>query len=147
MDYVVDMNQVSDDVLCLILIFLEPKDAYFMSQVCKRFYNLLKDQYVSKQIHNNETKQEELTTWAARNGHFEILKWARENGCTWNEWTSIYAAKNGHFEILKWARENGCPWDELTCKFAANYGHLEMHAYVYNFVFVIKVHFRDTLNK
>ena len=23
-----------------------------------------------------------------------------------------YAALNGHLEVLQWARENGCPWDE-----------------------------------
>ena len=25
------------------------------------------------------------------------------------------AAKGGHLEVLKWARANGCPWDEWTC--------------------------------
>ena len=50
--------------------------------------------------------------YAAENGHFEILKWAREQGCPWNEWTCAYAAENGHFKILKWAREQGCPWDK-----------------------------------
>ena len=43
----------------------------------------------------------------------------RENGCPWNEYTCTYAAKNGHLDVLKWARENGCPWDEDTCSYAA----------------------------
>ena len=42
---------------------------------------------------------------AAENDHFEILKWALENGCSWNESTCSSAAENGHFEILKWAHE------------------------------------------
>jgi len=25
------------------------------------------------------------------------------------------ATTDGHLEVLKWARENGCPWDEETC--------------------------------
>ena len=25
------------------------------------------------------------------------------------------ASKKGYLEILKWARENGCPWNEITC--------------------------------
>jgi len=25
--------------------------------------------------------------------------------CSW-------AIENGHLEVLKWVRENGCPWDE-----------------------------------
>jgi len=49
---------------------------------------------------------------AAKGGHLEVLKWARENGCPWDEWTCAYAAEGGHLEVLKWARENGCPWDE-----------------------------------
>ena len=30
-----------------------------------------------------------------------------------------FAAYGGHLEVLKWARENGCPWDEDTCARAA----------------------------
>ena len=26
------------------------------------------------------------------------------------------AAEEGHLEVLQWARENGCPWDEYTCE-------------------------------
>jgi hypothetical protein len=40
-----------------------------------------------------------------------VLKWARENGCPWDEGDVRVAAKGGHLEVLKWARENGCPWD------------------------------------
>ena len=46
---------------------------------------------------------------AAWGGHLETLKWARENGCPWNEDTCLFAAKGGHLEVLQWARENGCP--------------------------------------
>ena len=38
---------------------------------------------------------------------------------SWDEWTCANAAKNGHFEILKWARAQGCPWDKWTCAYAA----------------------------
>jgi hypothetical protein len=27
----------------------------------------------------------------------------------------MWAAMFGHLEVLKWARANGCPWDEETC--------------------------------
>jgi hypothetical protein len=43
------------------------------------------------------------------NGHLEILKWARDNGCPWNELTCSYAAEHGHLEVLKWAINNNCP--------------------------------------
>ena len=46
---------------------------------------------------------------AAKNGHLDVLKWARENGCEWDSWTCSNAAKNGHLDVLEWVRENGCP--------------------------------------
>ena len=49
----------------------------------------------------------------------ECLKYARENGCDWNEETCDDAALNGHLECLKYAREHGCPWNEETCTHAA----------------------------
>jgi len=63
---------------------------------------------------------------AAWGGHLETLKWARENGCPWNEDTCTGAAYSGQLEALQWARENGCPWNEETCWAAAKGGHLEV---------------------
>ena len=37
-----------------------------------------------------------------------------------------YAAWGGHLEVLKWAREHGCPWDEEECGAAAAGGHQAM---------------------
>jgi hypothetical protein len=37
----------------------------------------------------------------------------------------MYAAKRGHLEVLQWARENGCPWNELTRELAASKGYVE----------------------
>jgi hypothetical protein len=58
---------------------------------------------------------------AAEGGYLEILKWARANGCPWNEKTRIYAAMNGHVETLIWAVENGCLChcgsNTLQCKY------------------------------
>ena len=46
----------------------------------------------------------------AENGHFEVLKWARNNGCSWNKFDLLLCtARNGYFEILKWAcKKNNC---------------------------------------
>jgi hypothetical protein len=49
----------------------------------------------------------------------EVLQWARENGCPWDDSTCTCAAQNGHLEVLQWARENGCAWDESKCVRAA----------------------------
>ena len=40
----------------------------------------------------------------ALNGHLEVV--------SMDETTCISAAANGHLDVLKWARENGCPWGE-----------------------------------
>jgi hypothetical protein len=37
----------------------------------------------------------------------------------------VCAAYDGHLEVLKWARENGCPWDERTRQLAARKGYVE----------------------
>jgi hypothetical protein len=58
-------------------------------------------------------------------GHLEMLKWARENGCPWDEQTCYSAASGGHIEVLRWARENGCPWTESARLLAASKGYVE----------------------
>jgi hypothetical protein len=66
-------------------------------------------------------------TRAAEFGHLETLKWARANGCPWNEMTCTRAAEFGHIEVLKWARANGCPWSTSTSKLAlAKCGYFEL---------------------
>ena len=35
-----------------------------------------------------------------------------------------YTAQGGYLEGLKYARENGCPWDESTCSSAAQGGYI-----------------------
>ena len=65
---------------------------------------------------------------AALNGHLEMLKWARLNGCIWNADVCANAALNGHLDVLQWARNENppCPWTVNTCANAALNGHLEV---------------------
>jgi hypothetical protein len=53
----------------------------------------------------------------SKNAHFEIVKWAYENGCDWNYMICEYAMKNKHFEIYEWAIKNAYPssFSEGTC--------------------------------
>ena len=37
----------------------------------------------------------------------------------------LEAALQGHFEVLKWLKENGCPFNKSVCTAAAE-GHLEI---------------------
>lgn len=60
-------------------------------------------------------------------GRLDILKWARENGCPWNEKRCCYkAARNGHLNVLQWATENNYQWDLKTSYKASKGGHLNV---------------------
>jgi len=63
---------------------------------------------------------------AARGGHFEILKWLREHDCPWDGESCSAAAEERNFEILKWLRENNCPWGDGTFASAAIGGNFEI---------------------
>ena len=57
-----------------------------------------------------------------------MLRWARENGCHWNEQTCTAAAKGGHLNVLMWAIENGCPVSQAAFDSAAKSGRIDMLA-------------------
>ena len=63
---------------------------------------------------------------AALGGHFEVLQWAREHGCPWDQFTCSRAAEGEHLEVLQWLRAHDCPWNEEVCCFAAKLGNMEM---------------------
>ena len=63
--------------------------------------------------------------WAAENGHLETLEWIRANGGEWTSWAADRAAQNGHLETLKWIRANGGKWTSNAANWAAENGHLE----------------------
>jgi len=77
---------------------------------------------------------------AADGGHLEILKWATENGCSWEDTTGndygiacpmFAAAKRGHLHVLRWIREEVCDDDDVwdwpsICADAATGGHLRV---------------------
>ena len=60
---------------------------------------------------------------AAVFGHLEVLKWARDHDCPWNETTCTKAVEGGHLEVLKWARKHGCPWTAAMRDLAATKGY------------------------
>ena len=66
---------------------------------------------------------------AATNGHLTILQWLRANGCPWDARTCTEAARDSNLEVLTWARENGCPWSKETATGAAYNGSLECFRY------------------
>ena len=67
---------------------------------------------------------------AAKNGYLNVLKYARANGCSWNEETCAIAAEGGHLEVLKYLHENGCPWDAYARVLARRYLQGEVIRYL-----------------
>lgn len=63
-------------------------------------------------------ENEFFTLLIAKDGNVECLKYAHENGCSWDHLTCTYAAFHGHLDCLKYAHEHGCPWTTST-SFAA----------------------------
>ena len=84
---------------------------------------------MSKYAHGKFYVMEEICAYAAKNGDLEMLKYAHENGCIWDEWVCAIAALGGYLQVLKYAHENGCKWDKDTCMSAALNGHLEILKY------------------
>jgi len=67
-----------------------------------------------------------ICDYAARNGHLDVLQWAKSNGYSWSLDICSCAGENGHLEVLKWARSNGYSWSSDTCALAAQNGHLKV---------------------
>jgi hypothetical protein len=59
----------------------------------------------------------------------ECLRYAHENGCSWDRGTCIEAACSDDIIYLQYAHENRCPWDEGTCVAAANAGKIKCLEY------------------
>ena len=122
MDPINYIDIIPNEILCMITAYLPAHYLYiFIKMVCKDLAEQL-----AGLIHSDDKPLKKLCNMAAKDGHLEVLKWARENGCEWNSNTCANAAENGHLEVLKWARENGCEWNSNTCAYAAQNGHLEV---------------------
>jgi len=71
----------------------------------------------------------EVCTTAAKGGHFDVLKWLRENGCPWDLGTCMMVVNGDHLDVLKWLHENGCPWNETTTLAAQMKGKFDILAW------------------
>jgi hypothetical protein len=102
--------------------FLHKEEVFYLicNPISKQFLNLF---FLIKDV---QMYRKDFCEQCSKLGFLNILKWARKQGCPWDEWTCSAAASNGHLHILKPARIQGCPWDEETCSAAALSGHLHI---------------------
>jgi hypothetical protein len=115
------LTDLCDDIQGVLLTKLNNISLVILCHVNKSYHRL-----VSLYGKNNTINRTLKCHKIASHGYLEVLKWARENECSWNSKTCSCAAKNGHLEVLKWARENKCPWNSNTCSCAAKNGHIEV---------------------
>lgn len=68
--------------------------------------------------------------FAALGGNLEILKYFHERGYPTNPNVCYMAAMSGSLEILKWARDHGYPWDKWTMRMALKRNRADVVQYV-----------------
>lgn len=81
---------------------------------------------------NFPINKNDVCNMAAETGQIEILKWAKQNNFPWGPNVIMNAARNGHFNIVIWAIENGYPLNYPEYNKVCQYGwilpkHLEKY--------------------
>ena len=91
-------------------------------EVFKKYWSQGPQEKLSKVLN------EQTCSWAALDGHLEVMKWLRAKGCPWGIQTSCWAAQGGRLEVLQWlrAQDPPCPWTSSVCSSAARQGHLDV---------------------
>ena len=120
--------ELLDGILCLVS--LEEPMPLVLPLVCKT-WRARKSVWSpppspASSLHQKITKAKQLMSATARAGNLSLMKWMRENGCSWDEDSPMMAAKGGHLEIFQWLLEQQCPVDRRACSAAAGGGFLEV---------------------
>ncbi len=61
------------------------------------------------------------TSSIAKCNYIGILRWVRQDGCPWDNWTCELTARNGNLKLLKWLRKGGCPWGNWTLTYTTSW--------------------------
>jgi hypothetical protein len=127
MTFVISGVGVPDELIAMIL---QTEREYLMHPVCRMVCSKWRKFLL------NSPRLMPPVVWIGDVGTkwgIPLLRWARENGCPWNETTCRYVAAYGKLETLQWLRSenNGvgiCPWDRyLTacCYINSNFDALK----------------------
>jgi hypothetical protein len=116
---IVHVVMTNNDILGSILGFVGAGNFRFLAVINKQF----RETYLS--VHGSpQTTLQAVVAW----GPHAAEMWLKERGGRRAWYPTMLckeAAKQGNLEVLKWARQNGCGWNDLTCACAAGNGHLE----------------------
>lgn len=97
------------------------------SGILKYFYPIWKND--NTRDHENDAIN--YIDIAAKNGHFEILKWLCKNGCEIDSYTIGYFTHN-NTDMIKWLRQNNSQWHSHACGFLAADCDIELLEWAYN---------------
>lgn len=115
-----------NEITAMILDNLDWVDAVAATWVSRQWRQLLTTgRWRDRRPRSSHWNARVYMATVASRGHLEVLRWARENGCPWDDGPCTEAVKHGHLEVLKWARTNGCAWGTHTTLAAASHGQLE----------------------
>ena len=59
-----------------------------------------------------------------------MVKYCVDNGCPMDEYACTWAAEEGHLDVLKYLHENDCPWNSDACFWAHYRNHIDCLNYL-----------------
>jgi hypothetical protein len=65
--------------------------------------------YITKACQHPLHHESQICSRVAQDGSLQVFQWAYKKGYPFNNQTFRKAARSGNFDILKFARANGCP--------------------------------------
>lgn len=109
------MDILPNELIQLILLFVNDKI------VCRFVCHLWKDLLPIPHGRRLDFYSSDL----ARHGHYELLTWARQNGCPMDKLVAIYLARDDKLEMLEWIQSSiiGCNNVQMM---AIRYGHVRI---------------------
>ncbi len=76
-------------------------------------------------------KKRKVFIGAVLGGHINILEWAHENKCPWEDHLSADLASLGHYDALKWLHQKGYAFSDTTINLVIGNGSFEMTKWLY----------------
>lgn len=159
-----NITHLNNDVLVYLTDFININDIYAFKEVCKDFYNVIKNFYIKKyrcpdyvhvtknikllkwaKTHENFKYSSRVAKFATRNNNIKILRYLKQNECKF-DWESVYeAVQNENYIILKWLLKNKIKIIDFVFFTAAGVGNLKILKYLHKKMRK-RIYPEDTLN-
>lgn len=145
-----NIDILNNDILTHITGFISINDIYAFKEVCKDFYNVIKNFYIKKyrcpdyvhvtknikllkwaKTHKNFKYSSTVAKFATRNNNIKILRYLKQNQCKF-DWECLYeAVQNENYIILKWLLKNKIKIIDFVFFTAAGVGNLKIIKYLH----------------